>query len=235
MQNAGGSLVPPAGFHEGVREICDRHGIVLVADEVICGFGRLGEWFGSTRFDVRPDVITFAKGVSSAHVPLGGMITRSEILDAVNDGPDGMYLHGLTFGGHPAACAAGLANIAIMEREDVLGNVRRNEAYFRAQLDRLLDQRLVGDVRGLGYHYSLELVTDTDRRTWAAQLPAGDFVHSMLQPALMAAGILCRAAVDHEGTPLVQFSPPLVFTRADIDELVGRVGRVLGELADRVL
>lgn len=235
MQNAGGSLVPPAGFHDGVREICDRHGIVLVADEVICGFGRLGEWFGSTRFNVRPDIITFAKGVSSAHAPLGGMITKSEILDTVNNGPDGMYLHGLTFGGHPAACAAGLANIAVMEREDVLGNVKRNEAYFRAKLDTLLDQRLVGDVRGAGYHYSLELVTDKERCTWSAATTANDFVHTILAPVLFDAGILCRTAVDHEGTPLVQFSPPLVFSRADIDELVGRLGRILEVLADRVL
>jgi adenosylmethionine-8-amino-7-oxononanoate aminotransferase len=235
LQNAGGSLAPPAGYHEGVRDICDRHGIVLVADEVICGFGRLGEWFGSTRFNVQPDIITFAKGVSSAHVPLGGMIAKSEIVDAVNNGPDGMYLHGLTFGGHPAACAAGLANIEVMEREDVLGNVKRTEAYFREQLDTLLGQRLVGDVRGLGYHYSLELVTDKERRAWTATTTANDFVYSMLQPALMAAGILCRAAVDHEGAPLVQFSPPLVFTRADIDELVGRMREVLDGLADSVL
>lgn len=235
LQNAGGSLVPPAGYHDGVREICDRHGIILVADEVICGFGRLGEWFGSTRFNVQPDIITFAKGVSSAHVPLGGMIIKSDILDTVNDGPDGMYLHGLTFGGHPAACAAGLANIAVMEREDVLGNVRRNEEYFRAQLDTLLDQRLVGDVRGLGYHYSLELVTDKERCRWSAETTANDFVYTMLQPALLDAGILCRAAVDHEGTPLVQFSPPLVFSREDIDTLLGRVRRVLDELAVRVL
>ncbi|MCX2711545.1 aspartate aminotransferase family protein [Mycolicibacterium sp. J2] len=235
LQNAGGSLVPPAGFHAGVRELCDRYGIVLVADEVICGFGRLGEWFGSSRFDVQPDIITFAKGVSSAHAPLGGMITKSEILDAVNDGPDGMYLHGLTFGGHPAACAAGLANIAVMEREDVLGNVRRNEAYFRAALDGLLETRLVGDIRGIGYHYSLELVTDKDRCVWTATTSANDFVYTMLQPALLDAGILCRAAVDHEGTPLVQFSPPLVFTRSDIDDLVTRMRRLLEELADRVL
>lgn len=235
LQNAGGSLVPPAGFHAGVRELCDRYGIVLVADEVICGFGRLGEWFGSSRFDVQPDIITFAKGVSSAHAPLGGMITKSEILDAVNDGPDGMYLHGLTFGGHPAACAAGLANIAVLEREDVLGNVRRNEAYFRTALDGLLDTRLVGDVRGIGYHYSLELVTDKDRCAWTAATSADDFVHTMLQPALLDAGILCRAAVDHEGAPLVQFSPPLVFTRSDIDDLVTRMRRLLEELADRVL
>lgn len=234
LQNAGGSLVPPAGYHEGVREICDRYGIVLVADEVICGFGRLGEWFGSTRFNVAPDIITFAKGVSSAHVPLGGMITKSEILDAVNNGPDGMYLHGLTFGGHPVACAAGLANIAVMEREDVLGNVRRNEDYFSAQLDTLRDQQLVGDVRGLGYHYSLELVTDKQRRTWAGETAANDFVYDILQPALLKAGILCRAAVDHEGAPLVQFSPPLVFDRADIDELVARMRRLLDELAGSV-
>jgi adenosylmethionine-8-amino-7-oxononanoate aminotransferase len=141
----------------------------------------------------------------------------------------------LTFGGHPAACAAGLANIAVMEREDVLGNVRRNEGYFRSALDGLLEQRLVGDVRGIGYHYSLELVTDKDRCAWTAATTADDFVYAILQPALLEAGILCRTAVDHEGTPLVQFSPPLVFTRADIDDLVTRMRRLLDELADRVL
>ena len=232
LQNAGGSLTPPAGYHEGMREICDRYGVLLVADEVICGFGRLGEWFASSRYNVAPDIITFAKGVSSAYVPLGGMIAKSEIIDTVVNGPHGMYLHGLTFGGNPAACAAGLANIAIMEREDVLGNVRRTESYFRAQLDELRGHALVGDVRGDGFHYSLELVTNKATREWDAKVQAPQFVADHLSPGLLEAGILCRAAVDHEGTPLVQFSPPLIFTPDDIDTLVSRLRTVLdGALA----
>ncbi|MBU8819668.1 aspartate aminotransferase family protein [Mycolicibacterium goodii] len=231
LQNAGGSLTPPAGYHEGMREICDRYGVILVADEVICGFGRLGEWFGSTRYNVQPDIITFAKGVSSAYAPLGGMIAKSEIIDTVNNGPQGMFLHGVTFGGHPTACAAGLANIAIMEREDVLGNVRRTEPYFRQQVRGLLEHALVGDVRGDGFHYSLELVTNKQTREWDSDQPAADFVSTHLGPALVEAGVLCRAAVDHEGTPLIQFSPPLIFSRDDIDTLLSRVRSVLDTAA----
>ena len=201
---------------------------------MICGFGRVGEWFASSRYDVRPDIITFAKGVSSAHVPLGGIIAKSELIDTVNAGPQGMFLHGLTFGGHPTACAAGLANIEIMEREDIIGNVRRTEGYFRAQVGGLLDHPLVGDVRGDGFHYSLELVTDKDRREWDSEVSAVDFVSTTLGPALIDAGVLCRAAVDHEGTPLVQFSPPLVFSREDIDTLVTRVRAVLDLSAARL-
>jgi adenosylmethionine-8-amino-7-oxononanoate aminotransferase len=232
LQNAGGSLTPPAGYCEGVRAICDAYGLLLVADEVISGFGRLGEWFACTRFGLEPDVITFAKGIGSGYVPLGGMITQDRIIDTVVQGPAGMYLHGLTYGGHPTACAAALANLAIMEREDVLGNVRRNEGYFRARVEELLDQALVGDVRGAGFHYSLELVTDKRRRRWDAPIPAVDFVAQRLGPALVASGVLCRAAVDHEGTPLIQFSPPLVISRDEIDVLVKRVGAVLADLAD---
>jgi adenosylmethionine-8-amino-7-oxononanoate aminotransferase len=231
LQNAGGSLTPPAGYHEGMREICDRYGVLLVADEVICGFGRLGEWFASTRYNVQPDIITFAKGVSSAYAPLGGMIAKSEIVDTVNTGPQGMFLHGLTFGGHPSACAAGLANIAIMERDDILGNVRRTEPYFRQQVRGLLEHALVGDVRGDGFHYSLELVTNKQTGEWDADQPATEFVSNHLGPALVEAGVLCRAAVDHEGTPLIQFSPPLIFSRDDIDTLVSRVRSVLDAAA----
>ena len=155
------------------------------------------------------------------------MVAKSELIDTVNAGPQGMFLHGLTFGGRPTACAAGLANIEIMEREDIIGNVRRTEGYFRAQVRGLLDHPLVGDVRGDGFHYSLELVTDKDRREWDSEVAAVDFVSTTLGPALIDAGVLCRAAVDHEGTPLVQFSPPLVFTREDIDTLVTRVRAVL--------
>ncbi|BAH55442.1 aspartate aminotransferase family protein [Rhodococcus opacus] len=232
LQNAGGSLTPPEGYCAGVREICDRHGILLVADEVICGFGRLGEWFGSTRYGMEPDIITFAKGVSSGHVPLGGMITTSAVIDTVLSGPQGMYLHGLTFGGHPAACAAGLANIAIMEREDILGHVRRTEPYFRARLSELLEHPLVGDLRGDGFHYSLELVTDKNARAWRSTISSNDFVAQHLNPALVDAGILCRAAVDHEGTPLIQFSPPLVFDTDDINFLVDHVRTVLDAMSN---
>jgi adenosylmethionine-8-amino-7-oxononanoate aminotransferase len=229
MQNAGGSLTPPAGYAEGLRALCDKYAVLMVADEVICGFGRLGEWFGSTRYGIKPDIITFAKGIASGYFPLGGMITCDSVMDTILNGPHQMFLHGLTYGGHPAACAAALANIEIMEREDVLGNVRRNQDYFRAKLEALKAHPIVGDVRGDGYHYSLELVTDKASRSWTSAVPSQDFVSTRLAPALFKSGLLCRAAVDHEGTPLIQVSPPLILSREEIDWLVAQLDAVLGQ------
>lgn len=230
LQNAGGSLTPPAGYCEGLRSICDKYGILLVADEVITGFGRLGEWFGSTRFGLKPDIITFAKGIASAYVPLGGMIASNEVVNTVLEGPAKMYLHGLTYGGNPSACAAGLANLKIMERELVLENVRRNEGHFRGELQSLSRFSFVGDIRGAGYHYSIELVTDKDKRLWDSPLAAEVFVADHLTPALSEAGILCRVAVDQGGAPLVQFSPPLVMSQEEITWMIGRVAEVFKDM-----
>jgi adenosylmethionine-8-amino-7-oxononanoate aminotransferase len=138
-----------------------------------------------------------------------------------------MYLHGLTYGGNPSACAAGLANLAIMEREDVLGNVRHNEDYFRTRMEDLGSLALVGDVRGAGYHWTLELATDKEKRTWAGPVNAAEFVSEHLAPGLLSAGVLCRAAVDQGGAPLIQFSPPLILNRDEIDWLVASVAAVL--------
>lgn len=234
LQNAGGSLTPPAGYAAGVRELCDRYGLLLVADEVICGFGRLGEWFGSIRYGIRPDIITFAKGVSSGYAPVGGLITTDAVVETVLSGPDRMFLHGVTFGGHPAACAAALANLEIMEREDVVGKVRRDAPYFRAKLEELADHPLVGDVRGDGFHYSLELVTDKDAGQWTAQTSSSEFAAQHLSPALYRAGVICRAAVDHEGTPMVQVAPPLVIERSEIDWLVDRLRTVLDSMVAKI-
>ncbi|WP_458127698.1 aspartate aminotransferase family protein [Pseudomonas sp. Z2-11] len=227
MQNAGGSLTPPAGYVEGVRQLCDKYGVLLVADEVICGFGRLGEWFGSTRYGLKPDIITFAKGIASGYFPLGGMITSDAVMEPILNGPHKMFLHGLTYGGHPAACAAALTNIEIMEREGVLENVRNNQDYFRVKLEALKVHAIVGDVRGDGFHYSLELVTDKADRTWTSSVPSTEFVATRLAPALFKSGLLCRAAVDHEGTPLIQLSPPLILSREEIDWLVAQLDAVL--------
>jgi adenosylmethionine-8-amino-7-oxononanoate aminotransferase len=223
LQNAGGSLTPPAGYTQGLREICDRHGVLLVADEVICGFGRLGEYFGSTRYGLRPDVITFAKGVASGYAVLGGVIASNAVIETILAGPHRMFMHGVTYGGHPAACAAALANLAVMEREGVLSNVREHAAYFRAKLATLTDLPGVGDVRGDGFHYTLELVTDKAACRWQAALAAREFATRYLAPALSEVGVLCRAAADQLSGPLVQFSPPLIMSRAEIDWLVERV------------
>jgi len=229
LQNSGGSLVPPAGYYEGVREICDRHGVLLAADEVICGFGRLGHWFGSPRFNFKPDIITFAKGVASGYVPLGGVLTSSRVFNTVLDSAQQMFMHGLTYGGHPAACAAGLANIAIMERENINQKVQDNEAYLNDAFQSLRDHPYVGDVRGAGFHYTVEMVANKESKNWdGAKVSALDFAHQVLNPALLKAGIISRCAVDSgDATPLMQFSPPLIISRSEIDSMIGQVRQVL--------
>src|SRR5680860_75323 len=159
VQNAGGCITPAKDYFPRVREICDRHGVLLVSDEVICGFGRLGTWTGAERYGYQPDIITFAKGVTSGYAPLAGMTFTRRIGDALR-GPSGAtYLHGSTWGGHPVSCAVALANLEVFSSADVLGNVRRNEGWLGEQLRELGHRHeIVGDVRGTGYFYALELV-----------------------------------------------------------------------------
>src|SRR5438034_3378116 len=163
VQNSGGCFPPPPGYFARVREICDRHGVLLVSDEVICAFGRLGYYFGSQRYGYQPDIITFAKGVTSGYAPLGGMLVSDRLMEPFADGP-ATFLHGVTFAGHPVSTAVALANLDVFEKEDLLGNVRANEDGFRATLEKLLDLPIVGDVRGDGYFYGIELVKDKATR-----------------------------------------------------------------------
>lgn len=225
LQNAGGSLTPPQGYFAGVRELCDKYGILLIADEVITGYGRLGSWFGSQHYGFQPDMIVFAKGIASAYMPLGGVIASDRIIETVLDGPVGMFNHALTYGGHPVACAAALKNLEIMEREGVVENVAALSPYFAEKLGEIAAKfDFVGDHRGDGFHRSFELVTNRESKRWEAEpLSAGDFVDRHLNPALAEVGLLARVAIDAEGNPLVQFSPPLVMTRDDIDELAALI------------
>ena len=160
VQNSGGCFPPPPGYFQRVREICDGHGVLLVSDEVICAFGRLGHWFGSQRYDYQPDIITFAKGMTSGYSPIGGMIVSDRLDGAVPARARATFLHGITFAGHPVSCAVALANLDVIEKEDLLGHVRANEGAFRATLEKLHDLPIVGDVRGDGYFYGIELVKD---------------------------------------------------------------------------
>jgi adenosylmethionine-8-amino-7-oxononanoate aminotransferase len=164
MQNTGGALTPPEGYFARVREICDKHGVLLVSDEVICAFGRLGEWFGCQRYGYQPDMITFAKGVTSGYAPLGGVIASDRLAAPFLEGDGSVLMHGLTFGGHPVSCAVALANLDVMEREDILGNVRRNEEYFGEVMEGLRELPLVGDIRGAGYFRVVELVKDKETK-----------------------------------------------------------------------
>ena len=207
VQNAGGSLVPPAGYWEGLREICDRHGILLVSDEVICAFGRIGEWFGAQRLGSEPDMITFAKGLTGAHFSMGGLLMSDKVAEPFLTGK-GDYLHGITFGGHPVGSTIALKAIEIMEREEVLANVRANEPRALELLDGLKDIPIVGDVRGLGHFFAIECVKDQSTREALTEAEAGWLLKDVLSDRLFENGMICR--LDDRAEPFVQIAPPLI-------------------------
>jgi len=231
VQNAGGSFTPPAGYWQGVREICDRYGILLCADEVITAFGRIGAWFGSERYDIRPDLVTSAKGLSSAHAAIGAVIARDAVMEPFLQG-DSMYSHGITFGGHPVQAAIALKNIEIMERERIVEHVAEKQDGFRNTLAQLLDLPIVGDLRGTGFFYALELVKDKETRETFSDDECETLLRGFLSPRLFEAGLICRA--DDRGDPVVQISPPLVADQAEFDEIVSILGDVLTEAWERV-
>jgi len=224
VQNAGGCFTPPEGYWRGVREICDRYDILLSADEVITAFGRLGYWFGSERYDIRPDIVTSAKGLSSSYAALGAVVATDRVMDAFM-GATSMFTHGITFGGHPVMCAIALKNIEIMKRERILEHVRENEDAFRATLAQLLDLPIVGDLRGTGFFWAIELVKDKDTRESFSDEECEKLLRGYLSTALWDAGMICRA--DDRGDPVIQISPPLVAGQAEFDEIVGILGEVL--------
>jgi len=226
VQNAGGAFTPPAGYFAGVRELCDRYDILLSADEVITAFGRLGYWFGSERYDIRPDVVTIAKGLSSSYAAIGGVVATDRVLDPFLS-ETGMFSHGITFGGHPVMCAIALKNIEIMKREGIVEGVREREDAFRSTLAQLLDLPIVGDLRGTGYFYALELVKDRDTRATFSDEECERLLRGFLSNALFDAGLICRA--DDRGDPVIQISPPLVAGQAEFDEMTGILGEVLAE------
>jgi adenosylmethionine-8-amino-7-oxononanoate aminotransferase len=231
VQNSGGAFTPPAGYFQGVRAICDRYGILLCADEVITGFGRLGEWFGSITYDIRPDLITCAKGLSSAYAAIGAVVAADHVVDRFM-GEKQMYSHGITFGGHPVQCAVALKNLEIMQREQIVENVRDNAEAFRATLAQLLDLPIVGDLRGTGFFYALELVKDKETRRTFDDDECERLLRGFLSPELFERGLICRA--DDRGDPVVQISPPLIATQAEFDVIAGTLGEVLTEAWQRL-
>ncbi len=226
VQNAGGAFTPPEGYWRGVREICDRYDILLSADEVITAFGRLGHWFGSERYDIRPDLVTIAKGLSSSYAAIGGVVATERVMEPFLEATS-MFSHGITFGGHPVMCAIALKNIEIMKREGIVEHVRANEQAFRSTLAQLLDLPIVGDLRGTGYFWALELVKDKETRETFSDEECERLLRGFLSNALFEAGMICRA--DDRGDPVIQISPPLVAGQAEFDEIVGILGEVLTE------
>ncbi|MDQ3122663.1 MAG: aspartate aminotransferase family protein [Actinomycetota bacterium] len=226
VQNAGGAFTPPDGYFKGVRGICDRYDILLSADEVITAFGRVGYWFGSERYDIRPDLVTCAKGLSSSYASIGAVVATDRVMEPFLE-QTSMFSHGITFGGHPTMCAIALKNIEIMKREGIVEHVRESEDAFRATLSQLLDLPIVGDLRGTGFFYAIELVKDRDTREGFTEQECEQLMRGFLSDALFDAGLICRA--DDRGDPVIQISPPLVAGEAEFDEIVRILGEVLTE------
>jgi len=226
VQNSGGCFPPPKGYFQRVREICDKYDVLLVADEVITGFGRIGDMFASTTIGIEPDMITCAKGMTSGYSPIGACIVSDKLYEPFRHGTTAFY-HGYTFGGHPVSSAVALENLAIFEEEGLTENVKQNSPLFRAALERLTDLPIVGDVRGAGYFFGIELVKDKATKETFDDDESERLLRGFLSKALFDAGLYCRA--DDRGDPVIQLAPPLTIGPAEFDEIEGILRSVLTE------
>jgi adenosylmethionine-8-amino-7-oxononanoate aminotransferase len=231
VQNAGGCFPPPPGYFERVREICDEYDVLLVSDEVICAYGRIGSMFACNDFGYVPDIITCAKGLTSGYSPIGAMVASDRLFEPFNDGQT-VFGHGYTFGGHPVSAAVALANLDIFEREGLNDHVKQNAPAFKATLDKLLDIPIVGDVRGEGYFYGIELVKDKASKETFNEDECERLLRGFLTPALFEAGLYCRA--DDRGDPVVQLAPPLICGQKEFDAIYEILRGVLSEAAARL-
>src|SRR6202140_2393225 len=226
VQNAGGCFPPPPGYFQRVREICDEYDVLLVSDEVICAYGRIGSMFACNDFNYVPDIITCAKGMTSGYSPIGAMIASDRLFAPFADGK-ATFTHGYTFGGHPVSAAVALANLDIFEREGLNDHVKQTAPAFRATLEKLLDLPIVGDVRGEGFFYGIELVRDKSTKETFDDHQSEWLLRSFLSTALFEAGIYCRA--DDRGDSVVQLAPPLISDQAGFDEIEQKLRHVLSE------
>jgi len=226
VQNSGGCFPPPPGYFERVREICDTYDVLLVSDETICAFGRIGEIFACKDFGYVPDIITCAKGLTSAYSPLGAMIASDRLFEPFKKGTTS-FLHGYTFGGHPVSCAVAMANLDIFEREGLVDHVHQNAPAFRSTLEKLLDLPIVGDVRGEGFFYGIELVKDKQTRETFNEDESERLLRGFMSKALFDAGLYCRA--DDRGDPVVQLAPPIIIGQPEFDDIEQMLRGVLTE------
>jgi adenosylmethionine-8-amino-7-oxononanoate aminotransferase len=231
VQNAGGCFTPPEGYFQRVREICDENDVLLISDEVICAWGRLGEWFGCERYGYQPDLITTAKGLTSAYAPMGAVIASDRIAEPFLSGPVS-FTHGFTFAGHPICAAVAMANLDALEREGILENVRRNEGALRGMLESLRDIPIVGDVRGAGYFQAVELVRDQDTKESFTEEESETLLRGYLSGELYRRGLICRA--DDRGDPVIQLSPPLIAGPKQFEEIEAVLRPVLTEAGNRM-
>jgi len=219
VQGAGGVIIPPATYWPEIQRICDKYGILLIADEVICGFGRTGHWFGSDYFGIKPDLMTFAKGVTSGYIPLGGVLVGDRVADVLIE-KGGDFNHGFTYSGHPVACAAALENIRIIRAEKLVEKVRDETGpYLKQQFEKLADHPLVGMAETLGFMAGLVLV-----KKKAANVHDCEFF-----PDELDVGMVCRGHMFGNGMIMravgkrMIIAPPLVMTREQIDEMIALI------------
>src|SRR6476469_5758472 len=224
VQNAGGSFPPPPGYFERLREICDTYDVLLVSDEVICAFGRLGTMFGADKFGYVPDMSTCAKGMTSGYSPIGACIVSDRVAEPFWHG-EHYFPHGYTFGGHPVSAAVAMANLDLFEREKLNQHVLDNQDAFRATLEKLHDLPIVGDVRGDGYFYGIELVKDKATKETFNEAESEKLLRGFLSKALYESGLYCRA--DDRGDPVIQLSPPLICGQEHFDEIEQKLRSVL--------
>ncbi|MCW2995279.1 MAG: aspartate aminotransferase family protein [Conexibacter sp.] len=225
VQNAGGCLVAPPGYWQGLRTLADKHGALLMADEVICGCGRLGEWVATGREGITPDLVSLAKGLTSAYAAMGAVLAAERVVAPIVES-GAVFRHGITFGGHPVSSAIALKNMEIFERDGVLENVRELTPYLAETLGTLTDLPIVGDVRGDGFFWAMELVKDDENSTFD-QAERDKLLRGYLPGRLREAGIIARA--DDRGDAVLQIAPPLVADKALLDEIVGLLGEVLAD------
>lgn len=231
VQNSGGCFPPPPGYFQRVREICDKYDVLLVSDEVICAFGRIGHMFACDEYGYVPDMITCAKAMTSGYSPMGATIVNERVYAPFAKG-DTTFYHGYTWAGHPVSAAVALENLDIFEEENLLEHVRENSPLFRAELEKLNDLPIVGDVRGAGYFFAVELVKDKATRETFNDEESERLLRGFLSTALFDAGLYCRA--DDRGDPVIQLSPPLTIGVPEFQEIEQILRSVLTEASNRL-
>jgi adenosylmethionine-8-amino-7-oxononanoate aminotransferase len=230
VQNRGGCITPPHGYWPGLRALADRYGFLLVADEVITAFGRLGEWFGGDRYGARPDIVTVAKGITAGYAPMGATLVSNGVVEVINQ-PGAVLNHGYTFAGHPLSAAIALRSLEIMERDRILENVRGLQDHLATRMASLGHLRIVGDVRGAGFFYACELVGDLDGGGFSDKARA-DLIVDRIPRRLREAGLLAR--VYNRSAPLVQIAPPLISDRHLLDRIADILAETLAEASARL-